>query len=271
MENLNLLAHKVIEISRLASDAIMEIYNKNDFKVVYKGDDSPVTIADYTSNKIINEALSKLTPDIPIISEENEETPFEIRKNYTYCWLVDPLDGTKEFVGRNGEFAVNIALIYQNCPILGVVWVPVTEGGYYAVKGQGSFYFKNNVEKQIHCSRFKITDKGLKVPISRSFLTKQTKDLINHFDTPQLLPLGSALKFIQIAEGKADIYPRIGTTMEWDTAATQIIVEEAGGQIIDLYTKTSLTYNKPSLYNPDFVAHGIFENDINNTFFKNYL
>jgi 3'(2'), 5'-bisphosphate nucleotidase len=258
MNNLNELAHNILGISRKAGEAIMKIYNENNFQVEYKADDSPLTIADFTSNKIINEALLKLTPDIPIISEENDEIPYESRKDYTYFWLVDPLDGTKEFVSRNGEFAVNIALIHHASPVLGIVWVPATEGGYYAIKGQGSFYFKNGEIKKIQCSHFNIKNKGLRVPVSRSYLNQETKDYIAQYDTPQLLPLGSALKFLEIAKGKADIYPRIGKTMEWDTAATQIIVEESGGKIVDLYTKTPLVYNKPSLFNPDFLAHGIF-------------
>lgn len=253
--NLTILVEEVIKISLKAGKEILKIYNAQNYDVQYKSDDSPITIADEISNKIITEDLSKLVPLFPVISEEGAVILFSDRQDFEYFWLVDPLDGTKEFVSRTDDFAVNIALIHHNQPILGVVYVPCTEGVFYAVKNEGAYKIDNNVRHQIQCSTFKITDSNLKVPVSRSYLNEETKTLIaERYDKPVLVPRGSALKFTDIAEGNADIYPRIGTTMEWDTAAPQIILEEAGGKILHLETGKPLFYNKESLKNPNFIA-----------------
>ena len=255
--NLTILVAEVIKISIKAGIEILKIYNTQNFEVQYKSDDSPLTIADEISNKIITEALSKLTPQIPIISEEGVDIPFSERQHFEYFWLVDPLDGTKEFVSRTDDFAVNIALVHHDRPILGVVYVPCTEGVYFAVKNEGAFKIENNLKEKIHCNAFKINGLNLKIPVSRSYLNEETKTLIaENFNDPILIARGSALKFTDIAEGSADIYPRIGTTMEWDTAAPQIILEEAGGKILHLETREPLVYNKISLKNPNFVAMG---------------
>ena len=255
--NLTILVAEVIKISIKAGVEILKIYNEKNFEVQYKSDDSPLTIADEISNKIITEALSKLTPQIPIISEEGAVIPYSERQHFEYFWLVDPLDGTKEFVSRTDDFAVNIALVHHGRPILGVVYVPCTEGVYFAVKNEGAFKIENNLKEKIHCNVFKINGLNLKIPVSRSYLNEETKTLIaKNFNDPILIARGSALKFTDIAEGSADIYPRIGTTMEWDTAAPQIILEEAGGKILHLETREPLVYNKISLKNPNFVAMG---------------
>jgi 3'(2'), 5'-bisphosphate nucleotidase len=254
--NLSILTEKVIPIALEAGKKIMEIYETNDFSVEYKEDDSPLTIADKASNDILNARLSALTPDIPIISEENIELTYEQRKNYTYCWMLDPLDGTKEFVARNGDFAVNIALIHLGKPILGIICVPVTGVVYVGIKNGGSYMIEDSKRIKIMCNSFTINDLGLKVPVSRSSLNDATKQYISRYNAPILMPRGSALKFMNIAEGSADIYPRIGTTMEWDTAAPQIIIEEAGGKILEMTSQKPLTYNKPSFKNPDFLAMG---------------
>jgi 3'(2'), 5'-bisphosphate nucleotidase len=255
--NLSNLVKEVIEISKKAGIEIIKIYNTQNFEVQYKSDDSPLTLADETSNNIIISELAKLSPKFPVISEESINALYTERKDYEYFWLVDPLDGTKEFVSRNGDFAVNIALVHRNSPILGVVYVPCTEGVFYAVKNEGAFSILNGVTKKLECNAFKTTDINLRIPISRSYYSAATKKLIeDNFKDPILIERGSALKFMNIAEGTAEIYPRIGTTMEWDTAAPQIIVEEAGGFILHLETRQPLIYNKEDLRNPDFVAMG---------------
>jgi 3'(2'), 5'-bisphosphate nucleotidase len=262
--NLNLLVYQVIEIARAASVEILKVYHSPDFGIQTKGDESPVTAADIAANRVITEGLSKLNPQFPILSEETLEIPFEERRHFDYFWLVDPLDGTKEFIKRNGEFTVNIALIHQNKPVLGVVYLPIviardeaTEGCYFAVKNGGAFKIEDGIEKSITCSRFSLTDKGLKIPISRSHRNQETDDLFLDYNEPVLIPCGSSLKFLKIADGTFDIYPRIGTTMEWDTGAPHIILEEAGGEILEWVSRKPLIYNKEDLRNPNFIAHGI--------------
>ncbi len=260
--NLTKLVKEVIEISKKAGLEIIKIYNTQNFAVQYKNDDSPLTIADETSNALIVHELSQLTPHIPVISEEGIHLPYAERQHFDYFWLVDPLDGTKEFVARNGEFAVNIALVHRFQPVLGVVYVPYTEGVYFAVKNEGAFKIQKGQQYKLTCSSFNSHDSGLRIPVSRSYLNDTTKKLIaQNFIDPILIERGSALKFLDIAEGVADIYPRIGTTMEWDTAAPQIIIEEAGGQLLHLDTRQPLVYNKKSLKNPDFLALGVILGD----------
>ena len=260
--NLNQLVYQVLDIARLASAEILKIYHSPDFGIQIKGDESPVTAADLASNRVITEGLSRLEFQCPILSEETLEIPYEERRYFDYFWVIDPLDGTKEFIKRNGEFTINIALMHHNKPVLGVVYVPViateeaTEGTYFAVKNGGAFKIENGIEKRIECSTFKLTDKGLKIPISRSHRNLETDNLFSEYAEPVLVPCGSSLKFLKMAEGTFDIYPRIGTTMEWDTAAPQIILEEAGGQILEWITRKPLIYNKEDLRNPNFIAHG---------------
>lgn len=255
--DLSRLVSKIVKIATGAGKEIMKIYQTQDFDIQYKSDDSPVTIADQISNAFLIEKLNALTPTIPIVSEESIEIPFLERQNYEYFWMIDPLDGTKEFINRNGDFAVNVALIFQNVPVLGVIYVPNTEGVYFAVKGEGSFKIEKGKKRKIMCNTFNLTDLGLRIPVSRSYFNEPTKKLIaENYQQPVLIPRGSALKFMDIADGSADIYPRIGTTMEWDTAACQIIIEEAGGQILEMTSRQPLLYNKPTLFNPDFIAFG---------------
>lgn len=254
--NLTQLIEPVIEIARLAGIEIMKIYNTEDFGIQYKNDNSPLTIADEAANKIIVEGLLALTPNISIVSEESQAIPFEKRRHFDYFWLVDPLDGTKEFVARNGEFAVNIALIHRKKAVLGVVYVPITEGVYFATKGGGSFKIVHNLKEKIKCNSFNVNDLNLKVLVSRSHKNPATDALLAAYNDPILIPQGSSIKFLSIAEGSADIFPRNGKTMEWDTAAPQIILEEAGGKILNLETKKPLIYNKKDLGNPNFIATG---------------
>eukprot|EP00878_Enallax_costatus_P018769 GHUV01019778.1.p1 GENE.GHUV01019778.1~~GHUV01019778.1.p1 ORF type:complete len:257 (+),score=70.28 GHUV01019778.1:557-1327(+) len=246
-----------------------------DHHVELKGDNSPLTLADTESNHIICEGLQRINPHIPIISEETRAMHYDIRKSYQYCWVVDPLDGTKEFIKRNGEFTVMIGLVQGTTPVLGVVHVPVSGKTYYAVKGKGAYVqdADGNI-KPIQCKEFSMTDSGLTIVGSASHSGGQAmKDFIDLFDSPKFSSLGSSLKLLLVAEGEADVYPRLAPTMEWDTAAADIIVREAGGVVLQagkvtgkgelledwrdvLVKETPLEYNKEDLLNPCFVVFG---------------
>lgn len=258
--NLILLKDQVIKIAMQAGAIIMQIYTSDDWEVRLKGDESPLTAADLASNQIIVEGLSQLDPHLPIISEESEIAPYEVRKNYEYFWMVDPLDGTKEFINRNGEFAINIALIYRDKPVMGVVYVPAVQEMYWAVKGGGAYQIVAGENERLKVDSFHLQESDLRIPISRSHLSEETKAVLSKLKEPRLRPAGSSLKFLMIAKALGDFYPRMGTTMEWDTAAPQIILEEAGGKIVRYGTefkmRVRLTYNKEDLRNPDFVAMG---------------
>ena len=251
------LAKEVAKIAKKAGDAIMNIYDNSDnFQVQHKADESPLTIADQAANEIICHHLENLNVKYPIISEENKSIDFEERKEYAHYWLVDPLDGTKEFIKRNGEFTVNIALIENHRPVLGVVYVPVLEEMYFAVKEEGAFLEKENLKIQLHASRFSKKDKNLGIVCSRSHLNEATQKFVDELDEPKLVSQGSSLKFLILAKGEAHLYPRLAPTMEWDTGAAQIILEEAGGKVLHIETKEPLLYNKENLLNPHFIAYG---------------
>jgi 3'(2'), 5'-bisphosphate nucleotidase len=245
-----------VEIAKMASREVVKVYRKGDYEVSEKDDESPLTTADLIANRIICDEIRKLV-NYPIISEENAEIPYEIRSKYDYFWLIDPIDGTKEFIKRNGEFTINIALIKDSEPVLGVVLAPIKEEIYYAVKGYGAFLEKNNKTCRLKCSFYNKGSEGLRVPISMSNVNDLTKKYINNFNNPVTIPKGAALKFMMIANAEADFYPRKAPTMEWDTAAPQIIVEEAGGQVINYETMEKMRYNKTSLINPSFVTQSI--------------
>lgn len=251
------LAKEVAKIAKKAGDAIMKIYDNSDnFQVQQKADESPLTIADQAANEIICHHLNNLEVKYPIISEENKSIDFEERKKYTHYWLVDPLDGTKEFIKRNGEFTVNIALVENQRPVLGVVYAPVLEEMYFAVKGEGAFLEKENITTQLHTSAFSKKDKNLGVVCSRSHLNEATQNFVDELDEPKLVAQGSSLKFLILAKGEAHLYPRLAPTMEWDTGAAQIILEEAGGKVLHAETLKPLIYNKENLLNPHFIASG---------------
>jgi len=249
----------VINIARQAGDKIIEIYNR-DFSVLQKKDDSPVTEADMAAHAIIDDGLEEIAPEYPLLSEESASIPFEDRSRWEYYWLVDPLDGTREFINRNGEFTVNIALIENHRAILGVVYAPAFSRCYYAALGHGAFKQEGKGQAvQIHVQKQK-HDKTI-VAGSRSHRGKSLIRFLKNLGDHELLAVGSALKSCLVAEGKADIYPRLGPTSEWDTAAAQCIVEEAGGRITDT-TMQSLPYNsKASLLNPEFFVFG--DNSVN--------
>ncbi|MBX2872468.1 MAG: 3'(2'),5'-bisphosphate nucleotidase CysQ [Saprospiraceae bacterium] len=247
----------VKEIARAAGAVILDVYNQpGAFQVNLKSDDSPLTIADKKANGVICDGLEKLASHIPIISEENKEIPFEERKHFTQHWLVDPLDGTKEFIKRNGEFTVNIALIENQRVILGVVYAPVLDELYWAEKDQGAFLEKDGQVKQLQAPKFEWTDPKLKVVCSRSHLNDDTRAFIEKLNQAETVATGSSLKFLIMAKGEAHVYPRLGPTMEWDTGAAQIILEEAGGMVVQHETNQPMNYNKENLLNPFFIAFG---------------
>ena len=255
--------YKINSIAQKAGDEIMKVYQQ-DFDVDYKKDNSPLTKADIKSNEIITESLKNIYPEIPILSEENKEVPYNIRKNWEYFWCIDPLDGTKEFVKKNGEFTVNIALIHKDTPVLGVIYAPVLEILYYAQKNQGAFKQEKNKKPQRLPIYHNLKNNTLKVIVSKSHYNQETKDFVNNLKSQyknykkiDFINIGSSLKFCLIAEGKADIYPRLAPTMEWDIAAGQAIVEQAGGEVIEFKTQNFLKYNKQNLLNPWFVTKRI--------------
>lgn len=239
-----------------SGEIILDVYNSN-YKTDFKRDKSPVTAADILSHEHITKNLKQWFPHIPIISEEGHISPYEKRKSYEYVWLLDPLDGTKEFIEKTDEFTINLALIHKNKPIAGFIYLPAQKEFYYAITGQGSFQlFDDFTTKRLNCSTFSLRQPRLRVVTSRRVLDHQTKKIIETLNDPVIIQLGSALKFISIAKGETDFYPRMIHIMEWDTAAGQIIIEEAGGVFMDVQTKLPLMYNKASLTNPYFVASG---------------
>ncbi len=245
----------VKKIAKEAGEEILNIYNSNEgFDIEHKSDDSPLTIADKRANNIIVKGLKKLDVVFPIISEETKLVDYQERQSYKTCWMVDPLDGTKEFIKRNGEFTVNIALIHESQSVLGVVYVPVTGETYSAVKDEGAIYCTDETCKMIECNEFKIDAQGLRVVCSRSHLNDATKAFVDKLDSPELVSKGSSLKFLTLAEGNAELYPRLAPTMEWDTAAAHIILEEAGGHVLNAENNQPLHYNKEDLLNPHFLA-----------------
>ena len=250
------LVERIIKISLLAGEEIMKVYEGTaDWEVESKSDDSPLTRADRNANEIIVQHLEQLEEGYPIISEENKLQAYEERRGFERFWLVDPLDGTKEFIKRNGEFTVNIALVEEGRPILGVVYVPVSQDIYYAEKGTGAKHRSaDGIDTTLQASTYRLTDNGLRVVCSRSHINEATQSYINDLSQPETVSKGSSLKFMLLASGQAEVYPRMGPTMEWDTGAAQIILEEAGGQVLHHETQEPLTYNKEDLLNPYFLA-----------------
>ena len=247
----------VVALARRAGDAILEVYESADFSVERKDDDSPLTAADLAAHHIIVEGLGKLTPSIPVHSEESESVSWQQRQQWQRYWLVDPLDGTKEFIKRNGEFTVNIALIEQGVPILGVVHVPVTGVSYLGGADIGAFRQQGDQRTAISVRRQ--LGNTVVMVASRSHGTDTVallEGLIGQrLGQVQLTSMGSSLKLCLVAEGKADIYPRLAPTCEWDTAAADAVVRAAGGQVVDTDFQP-LTYNKENILNPHFLVLG---------------
>ena len=258
---------KIIAISREAGKQILKIYDGDEIEITQKADKSPLTQADTASHRIIDGELQQLTPEIPVLSEESEELSYEIRRQWQTYWLVDPLDGTKEFINRNGEFTVNIALIHAGIPVLGVVYVPVKDVLYVGVQkmtaaGAEGRAFKQIADDPAEAIRVRRLDiaGALTVVASRRHgsdaLEGALEKLRQEFVSVATTNMGSSLKICLVAEGAADIYPRLAPTCEWDTAAAQAVVEAAGGLIVDSEFNV-LRYNtKDELLNPFFYVIG---------------
>lgn len=241
-----------------AGEAILSVYDAGDYESYEKSDESPVTSADYLANDIIVKVLEAATPDIPIMSEERKIESLDERKLWERYWLIDPIDGTQEFIARSGDFAVNIALVENNQPVIGVIFWPPGQTLYYASKGQGAFKESAEENKQIHVRKLDDPlESVVMIAISRRQSREKVMSRMSAKRVYQTLPLGScSLKSCFIAEGKADVFMRLGVTGEWDTGASQIIVREAGGDILDVEFER-LTYNERDITtNPDFVVLG---------------
>jgi 3'(2'), 5'-bisphosphate nucleotidase len=279
--------------SQLAGGEILSVYNTA-FEVEYKKDESPLTLADKKSHEIIKKELETHFPRIPILSEEGKDIPYEDRKDWVFYWVVDPLDGTKEFVKRNGEFTVNIALMHRNRPVLGIIYIPVSGDFYYSLQNKGAYRLDGggpvkelpelksadahagplkdiyavfdeivsaSVRLPVSRNRAKgIGTESLNVIVSRSHMTDDTEAFLDKlrkkFKNIESISIGSSMKLCAIAEGRADVYPRFAPTMEWDTAAGQAIIEQSGGFFAKAGTLESFEYNKKSLVNPWFIAVG---------------
>ncbi len=245
---------QIVELARQAGAAIMEIYAE-DFSVQEKEDRSPLTKADMAAHQVIVTSLKQLTPEIPVLSEESAQIPYETRRRWARYWLVDPLDGTKEFIKRNGEFTVNIALIEDQRPALGVVHVPVSGISYFAQAGGDAFrQAPGQAPQKIQvCPKHR---QPVKVAGSRSHAGVDLQRYLEKLGDHEIVSMGSSLKLCLVAEGRADLYPRLGPTSEWDTAAAQAVVEAAGGVVTDTQMQP-LRYNtKDSLLNPYFFVSG---------------
>jgi len=252
-----LLLDDIIALARNAATRIIEVYESSaDFEVQKKEDHSPLTAADLAAHHAIVAGLAMLTPDWPVLSEESAKLPFETRSNWQRYWLVDPLDGTREFIKRNGQFTVNIALIDNHRPILGVIVVPVSGVCYYACQGQGAFR-QNGDGQPAEPIRVQSERRSpLLVAGSASHAGESLLKMLKQLGDHELLSMGSSLKLCLIAEGRADLYPRLGPTSEWDTGAAQCIVEQAGGRVTDTSMNTLLYNTKDSLLNPHFLVFG---------------
>lgn len=254
------LLQAVERISKQAGAAIMDVYTRDAaIQVSNKADNSPLTDADLAAHKIIVRELKQLTPEWPILSEESVEIDWQTRKKWSTYWLVDPLDGTREFINRNGEFTVNIALIENNIPVLGTVYVPVNKTLYSGGIGLGAYKEFDDAVNPIQVKKTKAGE-SVKVVASRNHrgetLDSWLKKLEEHFAKVELLSMGSSLKICLVAEGKADIYPRLAPTSEWDTAAAQAILEAAGGELKDVDFRVYRYNRKENILNPFFYAIG---------------
>jgi 3'(2'), 5'-bisphosphate nucleotidase len=254
----NLLPYRdaLLDVALEAGEAIMDVY-KRDFAVTAKTDDSPLTEADLAAHRIIGARLAAMAAQIPVLSEESDQREYAQRRSWREMWLVDPLDGTKEFVSRNGEFTVNIALVREGQPLLGVVHAPALGRTYAGIKGEGAWTRVDGRWQPIAARRY--TGGRAVVVVSRSHRGKAVDEFLARLEakegTAELVSSGSSLKLCLVAEGAADVYPRLGPTSEWDTGAGQVVVEAAGGKVRDLHMHP-LRYNKVDLLNPWFIAAG---------------
>lgn len=245
---------QIVTIAKQAGNAIMDVYAQTDLQVEIKQDDSPVTAADIASHNVIIKGLTSHFTDIPVMSEEDANISWATRKQWQTYWLIDPLDGTKEFIKRNGEFTVNIALIHQGQAIAGVVYAPVLGKCYSGIVGNVAWLEHNGQISRLDISQRSI----LPIPVvvgSRSHISPDVAAYLHTVGEHQMLSVGSSLKFCMVAEGQADVYPRLGLTSEWDTAAAQAVLESAGGVVVEYPALTPLQYNqKENILNPYFIA-----------------
>ena len=251
------LANQVIRLAQKAGEKILEIYSR-DFEVTEKSDQSPLTEADLLSHKTIVDGLKLITPTIPVLSEESSERDITDRMDWETYWLIDPLDGTKEFVKKNGEFTVNIALVHDNQPVLGVVYAPVLKTTYWGGVELGAHKITQNEQVAISVRDRPKSSSEWKIVGSRSHQSDEFKSFIGKYPGAEIISMGSSLKLCLVAEGAADLYPRLGLTSEWDTAAAQAVVEAAGGQVLKIPEMTPLRCNEDesSLLNPYFLVCG---------------
>jgi 3'(2'), 5'-bisphosphate nucleotidase len=245
----------IADAERRAGEAILGVYGSA-VHVELKADSSPVTEADRLSHGVLVDHLAR-TSSFPVLSEEGKDIPYDVRRHWETFWILDPLDGTKEFISRNGEFTVNAALIHRGLPVMGAIYAPVKDLLYTAIKGGGAYRTMHGETVRLPVDQRR---KGCVVAGSRSHASREFDEYVQalraRHDDLVFLSAGSSLKFCLVAEGAADLYPRLGTTMEWDTAAGQLIVEEAGGRVVDAASGWPLQYNKADLRNPHFIAAG---------------
>jgi 3'(2'), 5'-bisphosphate nucleotidase len=249
----NKLLLDVTALAREAGRAILEVYASS-FSVQEKADSSPLTEADLRSEKLILAGLRRIAPEIPVLSEETGQSAWAVRRNWSRLWVVDPLDGTKEFVRRNGEFTVNIALVDNHRPVLGIVHAPALERDYFACEGIGAF----RSDARAAGRPIRVSRRGsgaVRVVGSRSHRGSSLDGFLSRVGAHELVEVGSSLKLCLVAEGSADVYPRLGPTCEWDTAAGQCVLEQAGGQVLKLDGEP-LEYNREDTLNPNFVGFG---------------
>ncbi len=253
-ENPEHVLEQLVDISRRAGLAILEWYD-GDMGITKKADDSPLTKADLASHELINTELTKRWPEVPVLSEESADIPWKTRQSWQQYWLVDPLDGTKEFINRNGEFTVNIALIRDHRAVMGIVHVPVTDTSYFGCQDTGAWRQQGTAPAAAIEVRQPAAEPVVIVG-SRSHANPELASQLNKLGAHELTSMGSSLKFCRVAEGLADFYPRLGPTCEWDTAAAQAVVEAAGGQVVKT-DGSRLGYNSKEVYlNPHFFVFG---------------
>jgi 3'(2'), 5'-bisphosphate nucleotidase len=246
------MEQELITLARKAGKAVRAVYEKGIWETTFKTDQSPLTEADHASHAILMEGLSAIAPGVPILSEEAEAIPYETRKNWEYYFLIDPVDGTREFVKKIPEFAINVALIHKGKPVVGVTHSPLEEITYYAKKGSGAY--KIGVDRQVLPIAAE-SSAHIRVLLSHTDKTPDLNELIKKLRDPSVARMGSSLKFCAVAEGKADFYPRLKPSMEWDTASGTILVEESGGMVCEL-TGERIEYNRQVMLNPPFFVLG---------------
>ena len=258
----------MIRMIQEANKVVLDIYN-TDFETYTKEDESPLTQADEKCNKLICKFLEDMNnllklyyfgisyDGIIIISEENKNMDYKDRKDKEWTWLVDPVDGTKEFVKKNGQFTINVGLARWGVPVFGIVSIPVTNKIYYGTKDRGSFKLLNGVKTELirEVKEYDIEQENIRIICSSSHMSEKTELYVKQFKNPELINIGSSIKLLYIAENKADVYPRLAPTSEWDTCAAHAVVKFAGGSVLNFDTGEELTYNKENLLNPHFIVH----------------